>query len=509
MKLNNEVEQSIRNKFKIDSTKKYNIFLCYRDSTAILARNFYDYVQRINVSLYDTRYYGNIYYSDYIACGRYTDYDSLKKLINDDELNYFIIFLDKNFTANFTTVKNVINEDCVTAHEIKFLLERKNKPRIIVVNVNGYNFRDFYNEQFIEEEVKKILNDKNYITNKLRDNYFELTNIDNNRIMNLLDDNYSVEEKKELAKFITKGNNINNFDVRQGDETSFFERLLASIEPIPVKEEFYEFGSYPQDSLLDEELKTKKIFTPDFEKWNSYQYSYNGQLKDYMKYYDLKDENIRAVKFTEYRPCLISGIPSSYQLKNGFEKDIVHYFYFEPLIWRKLYEDRLYLYLCTKDIIDSQPFSNYNYDELLQNNDANDFDKSFLKKWLNETFYNSAFNEEEKELIDKGFGVSLLSVDDVINHMMTTKRNKIGATRYAMCQGVYSYDSNYDWFLKDKADGNDNTIDVKFICGNKFDEIKEDFSIYTNGGIIPLIRIKKSMLLMKKNSYEIKIMNSS
>ena len=58
MSLNKEIEQSIRNKFKIDSNKKYNIFLCYRDSTAILARNFYDYVQKINVSLFDTRYYG-------------------------------------------------------------------------------------------------------------------------------------------------------------------------------------------------------------------------------------------------------------------------------------------------------------------------------------------------------------------------------------------------------------------------------------------------------------------
>ena len=70
--------------------KKYNIFLCYRDSTAILAKNFCEYVQAINYSLYDSRYYGEVYYSDFIACGKYTDDETLKKII--DNAQYFVVF---------------------------------------------------------------------------------------------------------------------------------------------------------------------------------------------------------------------------------------------------------------------------------------------------------------------------------------------------------------------------------------------------------------------------------
>ncbi len=149
-----KLENKIKNMFKVDSTKKIDIFLCYRDSTAILARNFYDYIQNINSSLYDTRYFGNVYYSDYIAYGRYTDYEALKQLI--ESVKYFIIFSDKNFTFNFTNNDNTINENCVPAHEIKNLLERKNKPKIIIININGYYFRDFIDEKCLSKEVKKI-----------------------------------------------------------------------------------------------------------------------------------------------------------------------------------------------------------------------------------------------------------------------------------------------------------------------------------------------------------------
>ncbi|MDE6414721.1 MAG: hypothetical protein K2K48_04845 [Anaeroplasmataceae bacterium] len=495
--IDEELEKKIKDKFKVDLSKEYNIFLCYRDSTAILARNFYDYIQKINVSLYDTRYFGNVYYSDYIACGRYTDYEALKKLI--DSINYFIIFLDKNFTVNFTNDKNEINENCVTAHEIKYLLERESKPKIIIINVNGYNFRDFINEQYLSEEVIKIIENKNELELKLRNDYIELNNYDNDRIKQLLSNNYSESQKQEMVEFITKGNNINDFNVRQGDEVSFFERVLASVEPILVDEDFYLFGHYPQNKLLDDEIKDLNVEVPEFDKWTSYEYSYNGKIEDYMKYIDLKNKQIRAVKFTRFRPCLVSGLPNSYQFKNKFSINTNYYFLYEPLVWRKLYEDRSYIYLCTKDIIDSQPFSNMTYDELINSRVANVFEGSFIQTWLNTTFFDCAFNTEERELLDKEFGVSLVSADDVEKHLMSEKRNRINATDYALCQGVYSYDSNYEWILKDKADG-DNIIDSKFICGNKFNEIREDLVIYTNGGIVPLIRLNKSKIQVEEHN---------
>ena len=476
--------------FKINFKKECRIFLCYRSTTAILARNFYDYVKNINISLLDSRFFGEVYYSDYISCGNYLNYEELKKVI--DKVEYFIIFLDKNFTNGFFS-DGVINKNCVTAHEIKYMLERKKDTNIIIVNVDGYNFKDEIEkaENVDEHFDVEILKTEKEIRSAIEKRLELVTK----NIACLLDAGTELDKIKKAEK-LTRGNNINNFDIRQGSEQSFFERLLGSIEPKDVPETFYYFGKYPQRIIPDVErnkLLNDGIINCEKDGWISYHYMYNGIEKDYMRYKDFenKESKIRGVHFSKYRPCLVSGLPYGYQQNNKYAKNKYYFFDYEPIKWRLIKENKYYMFLASADVLDSQPF--YGKPVLSDAQKVNNFENSTIKEWLNNSFYDVTFTEEEKDMLvsfDNGDGkVSLLPESDVIMHLTSMKRNKIEPTDYALSQGVYVFNGNCDWLLRDSAP--DTNIDIRFICGNKFNEVREDFAIYTNGGVIPYIIIDK------------------
>ena len=71
----------------------------------------------------------------------------------------------------------------------------------------------------------------------------------------------------------------------------------------------------------------------------------------------------------------------------------------QPIIWRILDVDsNLHLLqLLSEKILDHQVFSLYQYSTGEQ---SNDWDTSNIKHWLNDTFLNNAFNDEEKDIIE-------------------------------------------------------------------------------------------------------------
>ena len=181
------------------------------------------------------------------------------------------------------------------------------------------------------------------------------------------------------------------------------------------KIEIIEFGSYPQSQVTDSEMLSK-LNKQDLS-WQSYGYYsgdgtlYSGVPGDWMKYADVSmDGNqYRAVFFSQYRPVVPAAIPSidsSVQSQKGYFINTVYWFKFEPVKWRILDSDTGLL-LCEK-IIDSQPFnSTYIYDGKSDGYDgffrdesytafANNYPESTIREWLNDNFYNIAFNEAEK-----------------------------------------------------------------------------------------------------------------
>ena len=191
--------------------------------------------------------------------------------------------------------------------------------------------------------------------------------------------------------------------------------LKASAATTYKTGDIIEFGNYPQTEVTDRDLieKLDKI-----EKdWTSYKYysgtgeQYDGKMKssDFMKYADFfyKGVKYRAVYIEDYRPIYTgwklgdnSWQDTSYLLER------VYYFEFEPLEWRILSASKGFI-MCNS-IIDSQPYNNTVYkkgDEFFQNSSSNiyasNYEKSSIKKWLNDDFYNTAFSESQKQNILK------------------------------------------------------------------------------------------------------------
>ena len=197
-------------------------------------------------------------------------------------------------------------------------------------------------------------------------------------------------------------------------------------------------GSYPQTEVTDKNLLTK--LNSLSITWQSYNY-YSGDYtdpatdpshgptwvswdtmrpSDYMKYADMSynGEKYRAVTFTEQRPGDTGGVflqESDYHIAGK-----VYWFKYEPLQWRVL-DPATGLVLCEL-VIDSQAFSNTTYkkepivdpteyryydDDYGFYSDpehtvySNNYAHSSIREWLNDDFYNTAFNSNEKTKIEQ------------------------------------------------------------------------------------------------------------
>ena len=146
------------------------------------------------------------------------------------------------------------------------------------------------------------------------------------------------------------------------------------------------FGSYPQSEVTDVALKNtlnlKAGTLPTKE--NSQAWSFY----DYMWYIDVEEggEKYRGIYFTSYRP-------KSYAIENnGYYINTVYWFKYEPISWTILSENTTdgTALLWSDIVLDSQPLTKSVQETYAQ---------SSIRKWLNEVFYNTAFEDFEKEII--------------------------------------------------------------------------------------------------------------
>ena len=256
-----------------------------------------------------------------------------------------------------------------------------------------------------------------------------------------------------------------------------------------------EYGCYPQTLAEDNVNLHNAALKAQFK---SYRYWYgNGQYNtidgalnvfrgDFMMYadFDYHGERYRAVRFTEYRPAstILPCIKVySYQDDNGFSTNQIYIFKYEPLKWRVL-DPQTGLILCDS-IIDAQAFRDFvdkygseYFASAVNGIYANNYHFSTIRDWLNQDFYDTAFNAAQKENIkittfdetcndpsqlkhmfpssDKvfllsekdakdpayGFAPSATAADDL-------RRAK--GTEYAKCQGLFcSSDDTAFWWLR-------------------------------------------------------------
>jgi uncharacterized repeat protein (TIGR02543 family) len=176
------------------------------------------------------------------------------------------------------------------------------------------------------------------------------------------------------------------------------------------------FGSYPQTKVTDDDITTAlnnmagMLPTSDNSaNWISYGYYISGSVSNFMWYIDKEynGEKYRGVYFTSYRPydtTTSSSADNSWQDDNGYYTSTVYWFRYDPIKWTILDENDGKVLILADLALDSQQFyrNDYQYTQTRNGRSvyATDYAESDIRKWLNDTFYNTAFNDLQKALIE-------------------------------------------------------------------------------------------------------------
>lgn len=179
------------------------------------------------------------------------------------------------------------------------------------------------------------------------------------------------------------------------------------------------FGHWPQTREIDENVVAKlneiagKPPLPRDNNANPYNWeSHEGTTYMWQKIVIYNGTKYLGVQMNEYRA---SGIDALYDdiTDNGYYRLNVYWFKYEPIKWRILTTSGNSAYIMSDialDFFSMQPDRKSEIrDDLLAsyNNStgvpdgtyANNWEYSFIRRWLNETFYNEVFNELQKEII--------------------------------------------------------------------------------------------------------------
>ena len=271
------------------------------------------------------------------------------------------------------------------------------------------------------------------------------------------------------------------------------------------------FGSYPQRDVTSSHQSTLNALTgalPTKENagtWTSYRYcDANGAQADYMWYQDVSynGETYRGVYFVEHRPNSVTNpTETNYQGQNEYYTGRTYWFKFEPIAWTVLSEEGSTVTLLCNMALDAREFDGT----------TTDYTRSAIRTWLNETFYETAFNDLQKELIQKtavetvNDKVFLLGYDDLKNADYGFDQSAYNAdaarrrmpTAYAKAQGAFVCRGNSFrncsgcgyawWYLRDADETYINRV---------YGSDSHGYSAYastitdTSNGIVPAIVVR-------------------
>ena len=194
----------------------------------------------------------------------------------------------------------------------------------------------------------------------------------------------------------------------------------GELNPVKYTREgdYIYFGYWPQTLERDEtvvaklnEMAGKPPLPRDKE--NPYNWeSHEGTTYMWQKIVIYNGTKYLGVQMNDYRA---SGVYSlrSYIMKNGYFTYEVYWFKYEPIKWKILTTSGNSAYIMSDIALDSfsiQPdrkeenrdglYASYNKSTGVPDGTyANNWEYCFLRRWLNETFYNEVFNKLQKEII--------------------------------------------------------------------------------------------------------------
>jgi hypothetical protein len=286
-------------------------------------------------------------------------------------------------------------------------------------------------------------------------------------------------------------------------------------------------GMYPQSKVTDatllSTLNSARGTLPtsaNSESWTDYGYYISGSVSSYMWYIDIENSGneYRGVYFTSYRPyytATTSSTSNSYQDDNGYTTSSVYWFKYEPITWRVLDVQSSSAFLMADLVLDSQDYHYSLAERTIDGStvDANNYKESHIRSWLNDNFYNTAFNNEEKARIltttvdnsaastgydpnayacantsDKVFLLSFSETTNASYGFSDPTARQLKPSAYAQSQGVYTYTSNGNsfWWLRSPNYYYAYHARIVDSNGNVYDH---NDVYYTRSGVVPALWI--------------------
>ena len=305
--------------------------------------------------------------------------------------------------------------------------------------------------------------------------------------------------------------------------TAQYEKLLI---PYTISGNKAYFGYYPQTYVSDESITTSLNTTAKLpqtnDNWISYNYYSDNSKSDYMWYIDLDTNSdgrydYRGVYFTDYRPykTTYQNVEGYSRIDdNGYLAETVYWFKYEIIEWDILKTNDGSKLLLANLVLDSQEFYPDHNNIPFKHNGAegyvNTYKLSEIRKWLNDNFYNTAFNSTEqkiillsdfstREYVQTGTKSSsckdyiyLLSDIELENYISNPSSRTCSATDYAKIQGV-SMDSNIAlWGLRTPSNASQSSsntaIQSQYVDFNGY--MYNQGTDYTDIGVRPCLLIK-------------------
>ena len=251
--------------------------------------------------------------------------------------------------------------------------------------------------------------------------------------------------------------------------------ITTTARPYTIIDNKIYFGRYPQTKVATPSSIGLSSITFDLSTWTSYRYYISSSQSDFMHYkdVDINDDGLydyRGVYFTQYRPYFFSfsaTTGNSYQDENGYSTEQIYWFSYDPIEWNILKEENGKVLLLANLILDSQEYYPSESRSSFTHIDggegyANNYELSIIRKFLNDTFYNTAFNDLQKSLIkettvdntasttgdssnsyacnntqDKLFLLSYNEVTSRTYGLNSDSARQARGSEYAKCQGLF------------------------------------------------------------------------
>lgn len=296
---------------------------------------------------------------------------------------------------------------------------------------------------------------------------------------------YEINESSFGIQFIGKWRiSTNNQEIMaKKDPVSFIRSNSDLVIKTMIVESFSaDFYVYTSNDCTGERLTGSEV-TAVHGDGDAYEYTINSATW-----------SIKAVETYKER-----SIDNSYQDTNGYLNNSVHWFKYEPISWRVLDVEGGKAFLMADIVIDSQHF----------HTSSNNYENSYIRSWLNNDFYDTAFNIEEKLNIemttvdnslastgretnpyicndteDNVFLLSYVEANDESYGLNTTASRLLGPSDYAKSQGVIMNENKSNWWLRTPH------FSLAYSGFNVYEGMfNADFVDYTSIGVVPALWI--------------------